>query len=101
MPYWVQITDLRIAATLYGSMHTEWLMLSIMMMIAPYLVAYAAGLGMLLRNRLCEMTDVMGEPQQFPILRTLIGVVSLTPMSLFFLIAFDYCYSLLNVVVGP
>lgn len=62
------------------------------MMVSPYVVAYAACMGLLMHNRVFALTDIDGTPRSHRRVRALFSVLYLTPLCLIYFVLVDMLY---------
>jgi hypothetical protein len=92
-------TDTVILLKMYRHDHMAWATATVVMMVSPYLVCYAALISLLLRSRVFEPETLAGEPKRHLGLRKTVGLLYLSPLCICYFVLVDVVYTLKAVTV--
>ena len=93
------VTDIVIFWAMLQHFHVYWSTITLLSMVAPYLVAYAAGMKLLLRNRVFDTLDLNGNENSRPRLRAVVGLASTSPLCILYFFLIDVIYALKALIV--
>jgi len=80
-------TDVLILYKIYSHHHVWWCTLTLVMMLSPYWVSYAAAMSLMLRNQVFEIED------QYARTRTVMGFLFMTPLCVAYFLLIDVLYA--------
>ena len=92
-------TDTVILLKMYRHDHMAWATATVVMMVSPYLVCYAALISLLLRSRVFEPETLAGEPKRHLGLRKTVGLLYLSPLCICYFVLVDVIYTFKAVTV--